>query len=131
MPVAQQICTPLSADLWDNLSPQASSVDVQNPHEACGYSYNGCIHARRPAHECPFFVHSETFNFELMWRRKYKKKNPSLAGGDGLKQPLFSRQGPNIPVSPAGMAPNSLSYVDKTPKSHSRWQDRPHIASLI
>ena len=34
MPVAEQICTPLSADLWDNLSPQASSMDVHNPHEA-------------------------------------------------------------------------------------------------
>ena len=74
MPVAEQICTPLSADLWDNLSPQASSMDVHNPHEACGYSYNGCTDARRPAYECPFFVHSETLNFELMWRRKYKKK---------------------------------------------------------
>ena len=30
MPVAEQICTPLSADLWDDLSPQASSMDVQN-----------------------------------------------------------------------------------------------------
>ena len=35
MPVAEQICTPLAADLWDNLSPQASSMDVHNPHEAC------------------------------------------------------------------------------------------------
>ena len=25
LPVAKHICTPLSADLWDNLSPQASS----------------------------------------------------------------------------------------------------------
>ena len=74
MPVAEQICTPLSADLWDNLSPQASSMDVHNPHEARGYSYNGCTDARRPAYECPFFVHSETLNFELMWRRKYEKK---------------------------------------------------------
>ena len=49
-------------------------MDVHNPHEACGYIYNGCIDARRPAYECPFFVHSETLNFELMWRRKYKKK---------------------------------------------------------
>ena len=70
MPVAEQICTPLSADLWDDLSPQASSMGVHNPHEACGYSYNGCTDARRPAYECPFFVHSETLNFELMWRRK-------------------------------------------------------------
>ena len=70
MPVAEQICTPLSADLWDNLSPQASSMDVHNPHEAYGYSYNGCTDARRLAYECTFFVHSETLNFELMWRRK-------------------------------------------------------------
>ena len=75
MPVVEQMCTPLLADLWDNLSPQASSMDVHNPHEACGYSYNGCTDARRPAYECPFFVHSETLNFELMWRRKYIKKN--------------------------------------------------------
>ena len=47
---------------------------TRKPHEACGYSYNGCTDARRPAYECPFFVHSETLNFELMWRRKYKKK---------------------------------------------------------
>ena len=80
MPVVEQMCTPLSADLWDNLSPQASSMDVHNPHEACGYSYNGCTDARRPAYECPFFVHSETLNFELMWRRKYiKKKQPGYA----------------------------------------------------
>ena len=70
MPVAEQIYTPLSADLWDNLSPQASSMDVHNLHEACGYSCNGCTDARRPAYECPFFVHSETLNFELMWRWK-------------------------------------------------------------
>ena len=37
------------------------------------HSYNGCTDARRPACECPFFVHSETLNFELMWRRTYKK----------------------------------------------------------
>ena len=70
MPMAEQICTPLSADFWDNLSPQASPNDVHNPHEAPGYSYNGCTDARRPAYECPFFAHSETLNFELMWRRK-------------------------------------------------------------
>ena len=74
MPVAEQSCTLLSADLWDTLSPQASSMDVHTPHEACGFSYNGCTDARRPAYECPFFVHSETLNFELMWRRKYRKK---------------------------------------------------------
>ena len=85
MPMAEQICTPLSADVWDNLSPQASLMDVHNPHEACGYSYNGCTDARRPAYECPFFVHSGTLNFELMWRRKYKKKlilhrcNPTMS----------------------------------------------------
>ena len=45
MPVVEQMCTPLSADVWD-LSPQASSMDVHNPHEACGYSYNGCMDAR-------------------------------------------------------------------------------------
>ena len=27
--------------LWDNLSPQASLMDVHNLHEACGYSYYG------------------------------------------------------------------------------------------
>ena len=79
MPVAEQICTLLSADLWDNLSPQASSMDVHNPHEACGYSYNGWTDARQPAYECPFFVHSETLNFELMWRRQLKK-NPDSMG---------------------------------------------------
>ena len=73
MPVAEQICTPLSADLWDNLSPQASSMDVHNPHEACASSYNGCTDARRTAFECPVSVHSETLNFELMWCRMYKK----------------------------------------------------------
>ena len=62
-------------ELWHNLSPQASSMDVHNPPEACGYSYNGCSDARRPAYECPFFAHSQTLNFELMWRRKYKKRN--------------------------------------------------------
>ena len=41
LPVAEHICTPLSADLWDNLSPQASLMDVHNLHEACGYSYYG------------------------------------------------------------------------------------------
>ena len=64
--------------------PQASSMDVHNPHEACGYSHNGCTDARRPAYVCPFFVHSETLNFELMWRRKYKKKSknvPEMLGG--------------------------------------------------
>ena len=40
-PVAEHICTPLSADLWDNLSPQASLMDVHNLHEAFGYSYYG------------------------------------------------------------------------------------------
>ena len=74
MPVAEQICTPLSTDLWDTLSPNASSMDVHNPHEACGCSYNECTDARRPAFECPFFVHRETLHFELVWRRKYKKK---------------------------------------------------------
>ena len=53
-------------------------MDVHNPHEACGYSYNGCTDARRPAYECPFFVHSETLNFELMWSRKYKKKKLTI-----------------------------------------------------
>ena len=48
-------------------------MDVHNPHEACGYSYNGSIDARQPAYESPFFVHNETLNFELMWRRKLKK----------------------------------------------------------
>ena len=28
-------------DLWDNLSPQPSLMDVHNLHEACGYSYYG------------------------------------------------------------------------------------------
>ena len=74
MPVAEHICTPLSADLWDNLSPQASLMDVHNPHEACGHSYYGWTDARQPAYECLSFVHSETLNFELMWRRKLKKK---------------------------------------------------------
>ena len=74
MPVAEHICTPLSADLWDNLSPQASLMDVHRPHKACGYSYYGWTDARQPAYECLSFVHSETLNFELMWRRKFKKK---------------------------------------------------------
>ena len=83
MPVAEQICTPLSAALWDNLSPHASSMDVKNPHEACGYSYNGCTDARRPAYECPFFVHSESLNFELMCRQKYKKKRNGVVAWKG------------------------------------------------
>ena len=70
MPVAEHICTPLSADLWDNLSPQASLMDVYNPHEACFYSYYGWTDARQPAYECLSFLHGETLNFELMWRRK-------------------------------------------------------------
>ena len=72
MCLAEQICTPLSADLWDNLSPQASSMDVHNPHEAC--RYNGWTDARQPTYECLFLVRSETLNFELMWRQKLKKK---------------------------------------------------------
>ena len=32
LPVADHICTPRSADLWDNLSPQASLMDVHNLH---------------------------------------------------------------------------------------------------
>ena len=41
LPVAEHMCTPLPADLWDKLSPQASLMDVHNLHEACGYSYYG------------------------------------------------------------------------------------------
>ena len=35
--LAQQI----SCTTWDNLSPQASLMDVHNLHEACGYTYYG------------------------------------------------------------------------------------------
>ena len=45
-------------------------MDVHNLHETCGYSYYGYTDARQPAYECLSFVHSETLNFELMWRRK-------------------------------------------------------------
>ena len=40
-PVAEHICTPLSADLWDIMSPQASLMDVHNLYEASGYGYCG------------------------------------------------------------------------------------------
>ena len=56
IPVAEQICTPLSADVCDNLSPQAFSMDVHNPREPCGYSYNGCTDARPPASPSLFTV---------------------------------------------------------------------------
>ena len=89
MPVAQRICTPLSVDLWNNLSPQASSMDVHNPHEACGYSYNGCTDGRQPAYECPFVVDSETLNFQLMWRRQHKKKEEKKWTKSPLTRILF------------------------------------------
>ena len=57
--------------------------------------------------------------------------NPSFAGETGLKQPLLYRQGPKIPVPPAGLASYSLSYMGKTTKSQSRRRDRPQKASLI
>ena len=55
-------------------------MDVHNPHEACGYSYYGWTDARQPAYECLSFVDGETLNFELMWRRQFKKKEKTLVG---------------------------------------------------
>ena len=60
-----------------------------------------------------------------------RPQNPSLAGETGLKKPLLYRQGPQIPVSPARLASNSLSDIGKAPESQSRRRDWPHTASLI
>ena len=60
-----------------------------------------------------------------------RPQNPSLAGETGLKQPLLYRQAPQIPVSPARLASNSLFYIGNTPKARSRRQECPQTASLI
>ena len=52
-----------------------------------------------------------------------RPQNPSLAGETDLKWPPFYRQGPQIPVSPARLPSNSLSYIGKAPKSQSRRRD--------
>ena len=49
----------------------------------------------------------------------------------GLKQPLVYRPNPEIPISPARLASNILTYIGKAPKCHPRWRDVPQTASYI
>ena len=53
LPVAKHICTPQYADLWDDMSPQASVMDVHNLYEAWRYGYCGLTDARQPTYVCP------------------------------------------------------------------------------